>query len=86
MHYRYNAYGVSEKVNSTCTIQIWDRQTDKGEQMEEYEIYIKVVCGELKKSLNHFGFHIWGKTLKEKIAHVPYKQILPQFFSASESI
>jgi len=48
-------------VNSTCTIQILDRHIDEGEQMEEYEIYIKVVCGELKKSSNHFSFHIRGK-------------------------
>lgn len=67
-------------------LQIWDKHADEGEQIEEYEIYIKVVCGELKKSSNHFGFHIRGKTLEEKIAHVPYKQILPQFFGASESV
>ena len=42
-------------MNSTCTIQIRDRHTDEGDQMEEYEIYIEVVCGELKKSSNHFG-------------------------------
>lgn len=64
-------------VNSTCTIQIWDRQTDEGEQMEEYEIYIKVVCSELKKSLK-FG----GRHLKRKLPTYP----INKFFHSSSAL
>ena len=57
-------------VNSTCTIQIWDRQTGEGEQMEEYEIYITS------------AFIFGGRYFKRKLPTYP----INKFFHSSSAL